>query len=267
MKNGPLLVMALLLLPIISLAADPAPDPILSTLTYRDAFLPPGIPSVAMHADETAILWNPAGIAMSGVYYLGYAWKGTYCDGDLAVQSQYVLTKARGFGIGVMRDDYSRGVKTTTLFSLAPPITDKFSVGWTGKWKGGFNFDAGAMLVLGRRISIGFVGRNIRYKEDVRRYWESGLALQAVPGRLTCHFDVIVEDSPWRAETALGGGFNANLDHGILISASYFTDGEGHGISRAGLRLSMPGNTFEGEYTQYTNDYQTMGARLATRNP
>ena len=270
-----LLSVSLLLSPLAALADDapdpgPAPtgpDPVLSTLTYRDAFLPPGTPSVALHADETAMLWNPAGIAMSGVYYLGYAWKGTYYDDDIRIQSHYALTKARGFGIGVMRDDFSKGVKTTTLFSIAPPITDKFTLGWTGKWKGGFNFDVGLMAILGRHLSFGFVGRNIRYKPNVRRYWESGLALHAVPGRLTCHFDVIVEDSPWRAETALGGGFNLNLEQGVSITASYFTDGEGHGIARAGLRLSMPGNTVEGEYTQYTNDFQTMGVRLASRNP
>jgi hypothetical protein len=100
----------------------------------------------------------------------------------------------------------------------------------------------------------------------VRRYWESGLALHAVPGRLTFHFDVIVEDSPWRAETGLGGGFLANLKGGISISASYFTDGEGHGITRGGLRLMMPSNVVEGEYTEYTNNYQSLGFRLTTRS-
>ena len=133
--------------------------------------------------------------------------------------------------------------------------------------KGGFNFDVGMMAVLGRYLSVGFVGRNVRYKPDVRRYWESGIALSAVPGRLTCHFDVIVEDSPWRTETGLGGGFNLNLEKGVSITASYFDDGEGHGITRLGLRLKMPSNTLEGEYTQYTNDFQTMGVRIATRNP
>lgn len=256
----------LLFLPLPLFAADP-PDPILSTLAYRDAFLPPGAPSVAVHADETAMLWNPAGLAMSGVYYLGYSWKGTYYEDDLQIQSHYALTKAKGFGIGIMRDNYSEGVKTTTLFSLAPPITDYLTLGWTGKWKGGFNFDVGAMLVLERHLALGFVGRNVRYRDDVRRYWEGGLALHAVPGRFTLHFDVIVEDSPWRAETGLGGGINANLESGISVSASYFTDGEGHGIARGGLRLRMPGNIFEGEYTQYTNDFQTLGARLSTHNP
>jgi hypothetical protein len=64
----------------------------------------------------------------------------------------------------------------------------------------------------------------------------------------------------------LGGGFNLNLEQGVSVTASYFTDGEGHGITRAGLRLRMPGNTVEGEYTQYTNDFQTMGVRIATRS-
>ena len=45
-----------------------------STLVYRDAFLPPGVPSIAVRTDETAMLWNPAGLAFSGGYFLGYAW-------------------------------------------------------------------------------------------------------------------------------------------------------------------------------------------------
>jgi hypothetical protein len=237
------------------------------TLTFRDAFLPPGAPSVAMHFDETAVLWNPAGIAMSEVYALAYAWKGTYFDDDLKVQSHFLLTKSHGFGLGLRRDNYSRGVKTTTFFSLAPPITKDLAIGWTGKWRGGFNFDAGAMLVLGRRLSVGFVGRNLRERKNVRRYWESGLAAHLSPGRLSCYFDVVVEDSPWREVTALGGGFDAALEHGVSIGFSYFTDGEGHGITRGALKIRMPGNLMEGEYTEYTNNFQTMGLRLTARSP
>ena len=143
-----------------------------------------GAASMALSNDANALFWNPAGIAMSGVYFLGYSWKGTYYDDDIRIQSHYALTKARGFGIGLMRDDYAKGVKTTTLCSLAPPITDKFTLGWTGKWRGGFNFDVGVMAILGNHVSFGFVGRNVRYKPNVRRYWESGLALHAVPGKL-----------------------------------------------------------------------------------
>jgi hypothetical protein len=238
-----------------------------SSLTFRDAFLPPGTPSVAMRSDETSVLWNPAGLGMSDTYYLGFAWKATYLGDDRKVTTHYFLTKAKGFGIGLMRDDYSEGVRNTTIFSLGPRVSNKFALGFTGKWKGGFNFDAGAIARLGSRASVGIVGRNLRDKDDVRRYYEAGIGLTVVRGRMSAFFDAIQEDSPWREATAYGGGILLYLEHGISVSSSYFDDGEGNGTIRASIRFLMSSRIIEGEYSQTSDDWETLSARIATKNP
>jgi hypothetical protein len=259
-------------------ADAPLPDsvtvdiaPIEASFAWRDAFLPPGVPTVAIRSDETAMLWNPAGMAYSGTYYLGYAWKGTYRkdvtrEYDKEISTHFFLTKARGFAFGYVRDSYSEGEQNMFLFSLAPRISEFFSLGWTGKWKAGFNFDVGTMVRLGPKITLGFVGRDLRERSNTRRYWETGLAVTATR-RLLLHYDVIVEDSSWRIATAHGGGFYANLKSGISFGASYFTDGEGNGIIRGSLKLMMPGNVIDSEYSNSTDDYQTLGVRISSHNP
>jgi len=237
-----------------------------STFTFRDALLPPGVPSVAMRDDETAILWNPAGLAMSRAYYLGYAWKGTYQRDDRQVSTHFILTKARGFGIGIMRDDSAPGTKITTLFSLAPHVTNSFAVGFTGKWKGGFNFDCGLIYRKEPYLSIGLVGRNLRDKENARRYFEGGLAIAASPRRLNLFFDMINEESPWRDALAYGGGLTAKLEYGITTTLSCFTDGQGHETYRASLSFSGGVNVFEGEYSVTTNHWSTVSGRIANRS-
>jgi opacity protein-like surface antigen len=246
----------------------PAPalcaKPIDSAFSYREIFLPPGVQSVALRMDETAMLWNPAGLAMSDVYYIGYSWKGTYLEDERQVASQFLLTKARGFGIGVMRDDYSPHTKTTTLFTLSPHVVNSFAIGFTGKWKGGFNFDCGTMLRIKDRVTLGLVGRNLRERKYVRRYLEGGVAVTAMPQRLTLFFDVIDEDSPWRDALAYGGGFTARLEYSVYVGASYFYDGDGNKILRASLSFMSGVNILAGEYSTATNKWQTVGARLAS---
>jgi hypothetical protein len=237
--------------------------PLEATFHWRNAFLPPGIPTVAIRADETAALWNPAGLAFSPVYYLGYAWKGTYQESDLTVSTHFFLTKAAGFGIGYVRDNYSGDSKNMYLLSIAPQVTNFFAVGFTGKWKGGFNFDLGAMVRLGPRISMGFVGRDIRTRDVRRHYWESGIAMMIARG-LIIHSDVIVEDGDLRIETAWGGGFQVNLESGLSFGGTVFTDGEGHTIIRGGLRLKMPTKVVEGDYSTSNDDFQTLGFRFSS---
>lgn len=241
-------------------------DRIDSTFAFRDAFLPPGVPSVALRDDETAILWNPAGLAMSPTYYVSYAWKGTYLGDDRKVATHFILTKARGFGLGFMRDDHSQGTRTTSLFTLGPHITNTLSVGFTGKWRGGFNFDCGALYWRPNQMSIGVVGRNLRERKDVRRYVEGGIALVAAPHRLTLFFDVIDEDSPWRDALAYGGGFTARLEYGIGTTLSCFDDGQGHQIYRASMSFIGGVNIIEGEYSTSSNDWHTLSGRFASRS-
>jgi hypothetical protein len=261
-----LVVLLCLLTPTQSTAND-LDSTFAASFAYREAFLPPGVHSVALRADETAILWNPAGIPMSGTYYLGYAWKGTYYGDDKVVSTHFFLTKARGFGIGWMRDGFSEGVKTTTVFSIAPAVSKSMGLGFTGKWKGGFNFDCGLMLKLGKRISIGLVGRNLRDKENVRRYYEGGIGAFVIPGKLTLHFDVINEDSPWRKETVYGGGFAWQIQRHVGMSASYFTDESGTDIIRGSLNFLPPGEIVEGEYSKFSDDWSTLSARIASHSP
>lgn len=249
--------------------ADPPPPPaaLISSIAYRDAFLPPGVPSVALRDDETGMLWNPACMAMSRTFHLGYSWKGTYLDDDRKVSNHFFLTKAKGFALGTVREYIGAEKNTGYLFSVFPQVTPRFALGWTGKWKGGFNFDCGAIALIGKRISVGVVGRNLRNKDNVRRYYEGGIAVSVIPRRLGLFFDVIDEDSPWRDETAYGGGFEATLEYGIQMTLSYFNDGERHETVRAGLTLMFPKQAVTGEYTQSTDEWTTLSGRIATHSP
>ena len=236
------------------------------SFAFRETFLPPGPPSVALRDDETAILWNPAGLPHSRTYYLGYTWKSVYLAGHQKTITHFFLTKARGFATGFVRDNISEGVKTATVLSIAPEIWRGFSLGFTGKWKGKFNYDLGAMLRIRRRVSLGIVGRNIRHKPDVRRYWEGGIGIYAIPGKLTFFCDVVQEDSPWREEIGYGCGLTLRLRGGFVTRASYFDDGSGNGIIRASLVLTSPATVLEGEYSSWTKDWETMAVRLASRS-
>ena len=236
-----------------------------STLAYREAFLPPGIPSVAVRTDETAMLWNPAGLAFSGQYFLGYAWKGPYYREHIEIATNFFLTKIGGFGMGYTRDNYSTGTKNQFLISLAPPITRDFSVGVTNKWKGAFNLDAGTWLKFGSMGTLGFVWRDVRDTDRDRRTYEVGLAIFPTL-RSTVHFDVIIEDNSYRTGTTIGGGIYAALTRSFYMGGSYFRDPDGNSIWRAGMKLQMPGNVAEGEYSRSSDDFQTAGFRITSHD-
>jgi len=244
--------------------SEAAAKPIDSSLSWRDAFLPPGIPSVALRYDETAVLWNPAGLAMSDAYFIGYSWKGTYLDDKRQVATHFLLVKSKGFGMGFTRDDYSEGTKFTTLFTLAPHVTKSSAVGFTGKWKGGFNFDCGAIWRFRNRVSLAAVGRNLRDRPTARRYIEGGLAVTALPGKLGVFFDVINEESPWRDALGYGGGLTARLERSVGASVSYFTDGDDHGTVRASLSFTSGVNLIEGEYSSSSDSWTTLSGRIAS---
>ena len=247
-----------LLAPTVALASS-----IDSSFAFRETFLPPGPPSVAMRLDETAILWNPAGLAFSNLYSVGYAWKGIYREDQRTCATQFFLTKARGVGFGFLRDDLKEGVKTTALLSLAPRVSHNLSLGFTGKWRGGFNFDCGAMIKLGRRTLIGVVARNLRKKENIRRYWEGGIRIVLAKDRLIAFGNVVNEDSPWRKSTSYGGGFYVKLDNSMRSFISYTDDGCGHTIFKASLEISAGDAMIEGSYSQSSDDWVTISVRLS----
>jgi len=123
------------------------------------------------------MLWNPAGLAFSGGYFLGYAWKGTYYKQHGEISTHFFLTKMGGIGFGYTRDNYSAGTKSQYLGSLAPPISKSFSIGVTNKRKGAFNLDAGAWLKFGNMGTLGFVWRDVRETDRDRKTYEVGLGI------------------------------------------------------------------------------------------
>jgi hypothetical protein len=221
---------------------------------------------VAIRTDETAMLWNPAGLAFSGVYYLGYAWKGTYYKRHKEISTHFFLTKASGFGIGYTRDNYSDGTQNQFLISLAPQISNSFSVGVTNKWKGAYNLDAGAWLKFGTMGTLGFVWRDVRETERDRKTYEAGLAIFPSE-RAALHFDVIIEDNSWRKGTTLGGGLYAGISQSFYVGASYFRDGDGNNTVRVTLKLHMPTNVAESDISRSSDDFQTYGIRMTRHNP
>ena len=238
-----------------------------STFASREIQLPPGVPSITLRTDETAMLWNPAGIAMSNTYFLGYAWKGTYGGDDLKVISQFFLAKSKGFGLGIMHDSHSRGKKNTYLVTIAPPVSGNFALGFTGKWGGGFNFDCGAMATLRRHLILALVGRNLRSKTDARRYLEAGVALTIHRSRLTFFFDFINEDSKWQKASTYGGGLVARLTRTVAASISYFVDSNDVGAVRTTLRIYLSPNSVDGEYSVFSDDWSVIGGRIASHSP
>jgi hypothetical protein len=238
--------------------------PIDGSLSFRDTFLPPGPPSVAMRTDETSMLWNPAGLAMSDAYFVGYAWKGTYLEDDRQVVTHFLGTKSRGFGFGLTWDDLTRKNRLASIFTLAPKVTNHVAIGFTGKWRAGFNFDCGLMVrAVSNRVSVGFVTRNLRETKNVKRYIEEGIAVTPIRHRLTVSFDVINEESDFRDALAYGGGIYARLQYGIDAGVSYFTDGQGHDTIRASLSLMSGVNIIEGEYSSSGDHWTTLSGRLA----
>ncbi len=234
-----------------------------SSSCFRDLYLPPGPPSVALQIDENAILWNPSAIGLSSRYYIGYAWKGIYFEGKKEVTNHFFLTRSRGFGFGFMHDSHSVGVKTTTLLAISPPVSSRFSLGFTGKWRGGFNFDCGVSVVPTDEIRIAIVGRNLREDSPSPRYIEGGIAAGAISNKLTLFFDTIFEESESRKKTIYGCGILANWGHGFITSFSFFQDQADLTTIRAAIRLHQGPNIIEGEYWKASDRWSSLSARIS----
>lgn len=263
---GLILVLPPLLLSLISVASHQAlaqGSPIDSTGFFRDLYLPPGLPSVALQIDENAILWNPSGIGMSQAYYIGYAWKGIYRQGKKQATNHFFLTKSRGFGFGFMHDSHSVGVKTTTLLSISPPVSSRFSIGFTAKWRGGFNFDCGATAVPMQAIRIAAVGRNLRDDSGSPRYIEAGLAAGMASGKVTIFADVIFEETDVRQSTTYGGGIVTNWGHGFITGISFFADKNRISMIRAGIRFHANPNIIDGEYWKSSDRWSSLSAKIS----
>ena len=261
---------ALAVLGIIAAAAPPAmalDSTLVASYAWRDTFLPCGLPSVALRTNETAILWNPAGVALGNPYSAGYAYTAVYAGEDKETGTHYVLTNTRGLGFGFTKDNIGDGTRTRMLLTVAPRFSRTYALGWTGKWRGAFNFDVGAMMRVGDYLSLGFVGRDLRDARDARTYYEAGVALIASPNRFGMFYDAVFEDNEYRKATAHSGGIFVGFEGPVFFIATLTSDGEGHTYSRFILQLYSPSGLLEGGYMTATDDFTSLGGRFSRWTP
>jgi hypothetical protein len=236
---------------------------LVSSYAWRDTFLPCGLPSVSLRTNETSILWNPAGIPMGNAYSVGYAYTAVYSGDNKETGTHFVLTNTSGLGFGFTRDNIGEGTRMRMLLAVAPRFSRAISMGWTGKWRGGFNFDVGAMMRIGDRVSLGFVGRDLRDTEDARTYYEAGIGLRVTPQKFGVFFDTVIEDNAYRRATARGGGFYLGFEKSVFFIGSLTYDGEGNTYFKFILQLYSPGGLLEGSYGTSSNDFKSLGGRVS----
>jgi hypothetical protein len=250
----------------IALAPVPAyalDSTLVSSYAWRDTFLPSGIPSVALRTNETSILWNPAGVAMGNPYSAGYAYTAVYSGDSKATGTHFILTNMRGLGFGFTRDNIGEGTKTRMLLNVSPRFSRSFALGWTGKWRGAFNFDVGAMMRVRNRLSLGFVGRDLRETKEARTYYEAGIALIISPRAFGIFYDTVIEDNIYRKATAHGGGIYVGFEGSVFFIGTLTNDGEGHTYFRFVLQLYSPSGLLEGAYMNATDDFTSLGGRFS----
>jgi hypothetical protein len=248
------------LLPPTALAVD---STLVSSYAWRDTFLPSGLPSVALRTNETSILWNPAGIAMGSRYSAGYGYTAVYAGEDRETGTHFILTNTSGLGFGFTKDNIGDGTRTRMLLAVAPRFSDALALGWTGKWRGTFNFDVGMMIRVANRLSLGFVGRDLRETEEARTYYEAGIALIISPRQFGMFYDAVVEDNAYREATAHGGGIYVGFENSVFFIGTLTYDGEGHTYFRFTLQLYSPNGLLEGAYMTATDDFTSLGGRFS----
>jgi len=243
-----------------ALAVDSA---FVDSYAWRDTFLPCGIPSVALRTNETAMLWNPAGVALGSAFSGGYAYTAVYSDEDKASGTHFMLTSTRGLGFGFTKDTIGEGTRTRMLFTVAPRFSQVFAVGWTGKWRGAFNFDVGAVVRIKNKISLGFVGRDLRETQQARTYYEAGVAVIISPSKFGLFYDMVIEDNEYRKATAHSGGIYVGFEGSVFFVGTLTDDGEGHTYFRFNLQLYSPGGLLEGSYMTSNAGFTSLGGRFS----
>jgi hypothetical protein len=246
--------------PAAALAVD---STLVESFAWRDTFLPCGIPSVALRTNETAMLWNPAGVALGSPFSAGYAYTAVYAGDDKATGTHFALTNTRGLGFGFTRDNIGDGTRTRMLFTVAPRFSPVLGVGWTGKWRGGFNFDVGMAMRIRNRISLGFVGRDLRETREARTYYEAGIALIISPRKFGLFYDAIIEDNEYRKATAHTGGIYVGFEGSVFFIGTLTDDGEGHTYFRFILQLYSPSGLLEGSYMTSNADFKSLSGRFS----
>ena len=234
-----------------------------ASYAWRDTFLPCGIPSVALRTNETAMLWNPAGVALGSAFSAGYAYTAVYEGDDKASGTHFALTNTRGLGFGFTRDTIGDGTRTRMLLTVAPRFSQVFAVGWTGKWRGAFNFDVGAVMRIKNRVSLGFVGRDLRETKQARTYYEAGIAVIVSPSKFGMFYDAIIEDNEYRNATAHSGGIYVGFEGSVFFVGTLTDDGEGHTYFRFNLQLYSPGGLLDGGYMTSNAGFTSLGGRFS----
>jgi hypothetical protein len=239
---------------------------LVASYAWRDTFLPCGIPSVALRTNETSMLWNPAGVAMGNTYSAGYAYTAVYTGDSKETGTHFVLTNTRGLGFGFTRDTIGEGTRTRMLLTVAPRFSNVFALGWTGKWRGAFNFDVGAIMRIREIFSLGFVARDVRNTAQARPYYEAGIALIASPRKFGAFYDAVIEDSEYRKATAHGGGMYLGFERSVFLIGTLTSDGEGHTYFRFTLQLYSPSGLLEGAYMT-SPDFSSLSGRISRWAP
>lgn len=266
-SGGAITWLGLMLAACLLTAVAPAParaldSALVASYAWRDTFLPCGVPSVALRTNETSILWNPAGVSMGNSYSAGYAYTAVYSGDSKETGTHFILSNTKGLGFGFTRDNIGDGTRTRMLLTVSPRFSDAFALGWTGKWRGAFNFDVGAIMRIRNIISLGFVGRDLRNTREARTYYEAGIALIASPGKFGAFYDTVIEDNIYRKATAHGGGIYLGFESSVFLIGTLTSDGEGHTYFRFTLQLYSPSGLLEGAYMT-SPDFNSLGGRFS----
>jgi hypothetical protein len=77
---------------------------------------------------------------------VGYAYTAVYSGDNKETGTHFVLTNTSGLGFGFTRDNIGEGTRMRMLLAVAPRFSLTRSMGWNGKWRGGYNYDVGAVM-------------------------------------------------------------------------------------------------------------------------
>lgn len=200
--------------------------------------LVPGVSSVAVNDDATALLTNPAAICRSirGAGY--FSWDHTE-DNRLRIGTGILAD--RGFGLGYQYEN-PKGPDWTqrAILGFGGGRSD-FSLGLRAAYQWGeaanrkdsaWRWDAGMIFRPHARLSLGAMAYDLAEAElfgaTLDRGYRVGLAARPLPGawrdRLTLHGDFSgPEDGTWESEGRLQAGLWAEVFPGI--SAGFAVDG------------------------------------------
>ncbi len=244
-----------------------------AVLTAGAQTLVPGVSSVAVNDDATALLTNPAAIcrAMGGAGY--FSWDHSE-DNRLRIGTG--ILAGRGFGVGYQYEDprgsdYARrgilgigGGRSDLSLGLRATYESRREL---GRKDATWRWDAGLLLRPHARISLGAVASDLGESEILnrayKRTYSAGLAARVLPGewrdRLTLHGDVFgPEDGSWKDEGAFRAGIWAEilpgLAAGVRVDGPFEDFDEGRTISFGIAANALQSTSFFGAFLDPDDD-------------